>query len=221
MQFLSPWMLWGLAAVSVPILIHLWQRRQVVPLPFSTLKYLKVVAARTSRSAKLENLLLLLLRCLVFALLALAAARPVVSKKALRLLGGNVQRTVVFVVDRSMSMGYRNGEKTRLGVARDEALSVLDSLKPGDEAAVLAADAGVQALVAEPTLDRGALHGALSGVKASEEATNFSLRWWRRGRFLPDRTSPCMRFTCSRTIRRADGNSIQRWCSTTLGRRRR
>ena len=174
MQFLSPWMLWGLGAVLAPILIHLWQRRQMVPLPFSTLKYLRVVAARTSRSAKLENLLLLLLRCLLFALLALAASRPVVSKKALRLLGGNVQRTVVFIVDHSMSMGYRNGERTRLDAARDEALSVLDNLKPGDEAAVLAADSGVEALVAQPTQDRGVVHAALSGVQGSEERTSFA-----------------------------------------------
>lgn len=174
MQFLSPWMLWGMLAVAAPILIHFWQRRQVVPLPFSTLKYLRVVAARTSRSAKLENLLLLLLRCLIFALLVLAASRPVVSKKALRLLGGNAQRTVVLIVDRSMSMGYRNGERTRLDVAREQALAVLDSLRPGDEAAVLAADTGAQGLVAQPTLDRGVAHRALGGVQGSEDATNFS-----------------------------------------------
>ena len=103
MQFLSPWMLWGLTALAAPILIHFWQRRRAVVLPFSTLKYLRAVAAKTSRSARLENLLLLLLRCLIFGLLAGAAARPVISKKALGLLGGNVQRTVVLIIDRSGS----------------------------------------------------------------------------------------------------------------------
>ena len=167
-------MLWGLGALAAPILIHFWQRRRVVTLPFSTLKYLRVVAARTSRSARLENILLLLLRCLIFALLALAAARPAVSKKALGLLGGNVQRTVVLVLDRSGSMGYRGGDRTRLDTAREQALVVLDSLRAGDEVAVLAADDGVQAPVALPTLDRGVAHAAIAGVQLGQGATNFA-----------------------------------------------
>ena len=190
MQFLSPWMFWGLGAMVAPILIHLWQRRQVVPLPFSTLKYLRTVAARTSRNAKLENLLLLLLRCLIFALLALAAAKPVVSKKALRSLGGNVQRTVVFIVDRSMSMGYRNGERTRLEAAVEEASAVLDSLHPGDEAAVLAVDSGVQAVVAQPTLDRAAVHRALAGVQGSEAGTGFAAALVEARKILAGSTKP-------------------------------
>ncbi len=174
MQFLTPWMLWGLGALAAPILIHFWQRRRVVSIPFSTLKYLRVIAAKTSRSAKLENILLLLLRCLIFALLVLAASRPVVSKKALGLLGGNVQRTVVMVLDHSGSMGYKTGDHTRLEVAREQALAILDSLHAGDEVAVLTADDGVQAPVALPTLDRGVAHNAITGVQPGQGATNFS-----------------------------------------------
>lgn len=174
MQFLSPGMLWGLAALAAPIAIHLWQRRRVVQFPFSTLKYLRLVAARTSRSAKLENLLLLLLRCAIFALLALAAARPAVSRQGLKSLGGNVQRTVVFVLDRSMSMGYRNGGQTRLEAARAQALAVLASLKSGDEAAVIAADDRSEPLVALPTLDRAVVQRAVAGWAPGFAATNFA-----------------------------------------------
>ena len=174
MQFLSPWMLWGMAALAVPVAIHFWQRRKVVRLPFSTLKYLRVIAARTSRSAKLENLLLLLLRCALFALVVLAASRPAVSKHALRVLGGNVQRTVVLVLDDSMSMGYRDGDRTRLDTAREQAFNVLDSLKAGDEVAVVAADDRARALVAQPTLDHGIAHHAIEGVQPTQAGTDFS-----------------------------------------------
>ena len=34
MQFLSPWMLWAMAALAVPVAIHFWQRRKVIQLPF-------------------------------------------------------------------------------------------------------------------------------------------------------------------------------------------
>ena len=174
MQFLSPWMLWGMAALAAPIAIHFWQRRKVIQMPFSTLKYLRVIAARTSRSARLENLLLLLLRCALFALLALATARPAVSKKALRALGGSVQRTVVLVIDDSMSMGYREGDRTRLDLAREQASGVLDSLKPGDEVAVIAADDRARALVAQPTLDHRTAGRAIEGIRPGQAATDFS-----------------------------------------------
>jgi hypothetical protein len=167
-------MLWGLAALSAPIAIHLWQRRRVVQLPFSTLKYLRIVAARTSRSAKLENLWLLLLRCLLFALLVFAASRPVINKKAFRSLGGNVQRTVVFVIDHSMSMGYKMNGQTRLETARAQALTVLDSLKDGDEAAVFASDDRAEPLVAQPTQDRGVLRRAFDSLRPGEGSTDFA-----------------------------------------------
>src|SRR5207302_971416 len=112
MSFLTSWMLWGFAVLSVPIIIHLMQRRRVIEIPFSTLRFLKIVAAKTRRSARVENLLLLLLRCLIFALLVFAAARPVITSKA-RIFGGSVARTVVIAMDNSMSMSYRNGDQTR------------------------------------------------------------------------------------------------------------
>ena len=56
----------GLAALAVPVIIHLLQRQRVVPMPFSTLRLLKLVQAKTSRRSHIENLLLLILRCLIF-----------------------------------------------------------------------------------------------------------------------------------------------------------
>jgi len=174
MWFLSPWMLYGLGALGVPILIHLWHRRRVIQVPFSTLRFLKIAAARTSRSSRIENLLLLLLRCALFALLALAAARPVLSKKTAKFLGTNVSRSVVLVIDNSMSMGYRTGEQTRFEAARKEALAVLDDLKPGDEVAVIAANVRAEVLIAELTVDHAAARSALEGVRLTEAATDFS-----------------------------------------------
>src|SRR5580704_2799513 len=124
MTFLTPGLIYGLSLLAVPILIHLWQRKKVVQMPFSTLRFLKIVAARTSRSSKIENLLLLLLRCLVIALVAVAAARPVVSTEASKLFGGNVPRSIALIIDQSMSMGYKSGDETRLQLAMHQAQAV-------------------------------------------------------------------------------------------------
>lgn len=174
MPFLSPWMLYGLAALAAPILIHLWQRRRVVQVRFSTLRFLKIVAAKTSRSSRIENVLLLLLRCLLFALLALAAARPVISTKTARLFGGDVPRTVVLAIDNSLSMGFRAGDRTRLEAAKTEALAVIDDLKPGDDVAVMSVDDRAQLLVAEPTVDHTVARRMVESIRPSEARSDFS-----------------------------------------------
>lgn len=167
-------MLYGLAALAAPIIIHLWQRRRVVQVNFSTLRFLKIVAAKTSRSSRIENIILLLLRCLIFALLIMAAARPVVSTKAAKLFGGDAPRTVVLAIDNSMSMSYRAGDETRLEAAKKEALAVIDDLKPGDDVAVFTLGDRVQELVAEPTVDHRVARQMVESIQPGEDRSDFS-----------------------------------------------
>ena len=178
MSFLSPWMLYGLGMLAAPVLVHLWHRRRVIQVQFSTLRFLKMIAAKTSRSSRVENVVLLLLRCLVFALLAAAAARPVLSTKTAKLFGGDVPRTVVLAIDNSMSMSYRTGDtgdKTRLAAAKQEALAVLDDLKPDDDVAVMAVDDRPQLLVAQPTVDHGVARRMIESIRPGEERSDFSV----------------------------------------------
>lgn len=174
MSLLSPWMIYGLGMLAAPILVHLWQRRRVVQVHFSTLRFLKMIAAKTSRSSRIENVLLLLLRCLVFALLVMAAARPVLSTNAAKIFGGNVPRTVVLAIDNSMSMSYRTGNETRLDAAKKEALTVLDDLKTDDDVAVMAVDDRPELLVAEPTVDHRVARNMIESIRPSEAHSDFS-----------------------------------------------
>lgn len=173
-SFQSPWMLWGLLSVAAPIIIHLLQRRRVVQIPFSTLRFLKAISAKTTRRSRIENLLLLFLRCLIFALLILAAARPVISAKASRYLGGNVPRTVVLMIDNSLSMAYRAGEQTRLELAKRQAMAILDDLKPDDEVAVIAVSDRADNLIAEPTVKHEMARQAVQSLQPTEARTDFS-----------------------------------------------
>ncbi len=174
MSFLAPWLLSGFGALAVPILIHLWQRKKVIKMPFSTLRFLKIVKARTSRSSIIENLLLLLLRCLVVGLVIFAATRPVLSSKDAKLLGGSVPRTIALVIDQSLSMGYKSGDDTRLELAKRQANAVIDDLKPGDAVALIAASDRANPLIAEPTVDHVAARKAIDGIQLLETRTDFS-----------------------------------------------
>ena len=100
-----PALLGGLALVGVPILIHLLNRRRFVIVPFAAMRFLQDAFAQRRRRLRMENLLLLLLRCAVVLLAALAMALPFVPEDSplAGLAGG--RRELVAIVDRSASMG--------------------------------------------------------------------------------------------------------------------
>ena len=94
-------MLGGLALLALPVVAHLMHRRPRVYLVFPTLKLLREAVATTSRMAKLRRWLLLALRCLLVALVALAFAQPF-WQSALATPQGQAA-AVVLLVDSSAS----------------------------------------------------------------------------------------------------------------------
>lgn len=76
MIFLNFFMLLGLAAIAIPILIHLLSRRKPVVVDWGAMRFLAASHQTRRRRIILEDLLLLCLRCMLFALAALAMARP-------------------------------------------------------------------------------------------------------------------------------------------------
>ena len=75
MSFLTTIMLAGLAAVAVPIIIHLLNRRKFKTVTWAAMKFVKLSVDQNQRRMRIEDLILLLSRCALVALLALALAR--------------------------------------------------------------------------------------------------------------------------------------------------
>ena len=97
MGFLAPLFLaLGLGA-AVPLLIHLLRRRTGVRIDFPAVRYLARAEQEHSRRLKLRNLLLMMLRVLAVACIALAAAQPV-SGTLGRLVGATHAPTAVGIV---------------------------------------------------------------------------------------------------------------------------
>ena len=82
MNFIAPLFLFGALAVALPIVFHLIRRTSKEKIPFSTLMFLLPTPPRVTRRSRIENLWLLLLRCLVLGLLALGFARPFLQRPA-------------------------------------------------------------------------------------------------------------------------------------------
>src|SRR5437867_10860829 len=106
MSFLNPMFFWGLAAVGVPIALHLIKRERANKVEFPTLMFLRRVSKRTIRYQKLRHLLLLLLRVLAFLFLALAFTRPFREMVQLSAAAGKAPAARIIILDNSWSMGY-------------------------------------------------------------------------------------------------------------------
>ena len=126
MSFLVPTMLWGAVAASIPVIIHLLFRSHYRKVPWAAMKFLLDSLEQTSRRLKFQELLLLLLRIALLALLALTLARPMASW--LGATAGGEAVDAVFVFDLSYSMDCREGRATRLETAQAAAMAVLDQL---------------------------------------------------------------------------------------------
>jgi len=141
----------GVSAAAIPVLLHLIYRRRAPRIMFSTLRFLRVSNQRTSARRRLQNLLLLLLRAALLALLAIALARPFIPSARSSSFGRSATG-VAIVLDNSYSMATRMEAVSRFARAQHMAQGVLGRLQLGDSAAVLFA--------APP---RGAPAPALSG----------------------------------------------------------
>lgn len=132
MSFLAPLFTLGVLAVVGPILFHLIRRTTREKTPFSTLMFLEQSPPRITKRSRLENVGLLLLRCLVLALLALAFARPFLE----RIMPGptpGAGRRIVILVDTSASMRREKLWEEAKAKVEDH----LRSTHPSDEVAIL------------------------------------------------------------------------------------
>src|SRR5947208_1631082 len=100
-------MLAGLAAVLIPPLIHLLNRRRYDVVRWGAMQFLEV-SQRTRRRVFLEEVILMLVRMGLIALMVLALAAPLDASRWLDFLADRGSRDVVLVVDGSASMGYRS-----------------------------------------------------------------------------------------------------------------
>ena len=145
-------MLLGLAAVAIPPIIHLLNRKRFEVVRWGAMRFLQV-SERTRRRVFLEELLLMLVRMGLIAVMVLALAAPADRSGWFRLFGDHGSRDVVLVFDGSYSMAYAGKSGTAHAAAQKWALELLDDLGPGDGVAVLQAKQQVLAGVAEPTSD--------------------------------------------------------------------
>jgi hypothetical protein len=133
--FLYPAFLIGLLAASLPILIHLLNRRRLQRIQFPAVRFILLSQKRISRSYRLRHWLLLALRTLAVVFLVLLLANPIFQTGAGLFAGGGPVSLVV-LVDNSLSMTW-SGDGNGFAQAKDAAKLLFAGLNEGDRAALV------------------------------------------------------------------------------------
>jgi hypothetical protein len=159
MNFLNGALLAGIAALSIPIIIHLFHKSRFKVVKWGAMHLLEAVLRTNQRRVKIEQWILLALRCLIPVLLALLMARPI-WEGASKLLGDAKTSTVV-LLDNSYSMEAGRAGTTHYSLARDEAQRLVGELRNGSDAHVVMMGQGT-GLLDTPTSDLSRVTQALA-----------------------------------------------------------
>ncbi|MEP7118631.1 MAG: BatA domain-containing protein [Acidobacteriota bacterium] len=168
MSFLVPFFLAGLAALAVPVAIHLIQREKKQVIAFPSLMFVRRVPYESVRRRKIRHWALLALRLLALALIVAAFARPFLRAGGVAAMAGGA-REVIVLVDRSYSMRYGD----RWTRAQAQARTVIDGLHSGDRASLIFFGTGAEVAM-QSVDDRARLTAALAAATPGNEATRLS-----------------------------------------------
>lgn len=171
MAFLNPLFLFGLLAAGIPLIIHLWNRRRVVTIDFSSLMFLMAAHRENARRFQLRHLLILLLRMAIIALIALALARPFLTL-GLPVASVRAKTDVVIVLDNSYSMAYQDVDGIRFEKAKALATDILETLRHGDSASLILMSDVPNPVFQQLTPDIGSVVAAINDAEVSYRATN-------------------------------------------------
>lgn len=184
MSFLAPWFLLLGGAAVVPLLIHLLRRRVGVEVEFPAARYLARAEREHSRTLKMRNLLLLVLRMLAILLLAAAAARP--TARLAGPGGGHAPTALAIVVDNSMSTSLVQDGTPLIDEFKRMARALISNASRDDRLWIVTADAMPQGGSAASLLDEiervrpyagaGNMRGAVARAAAAVQASGMDAR---------------------------------------------
>lgn len=129
LPFVNPLLLSGLGVAVLPILIHLLSRRRFRRIEWGAMRFLFEAEQENRRRKRFEQWILVALRCLALALLALMFSRPFLQPGVISdLLGAQATGGKILVIDDSASMQDEADGRTGFARAQQAAGRLLEWL---------------------------------------------------------------------------------------------
>lgn len=170
MAFLTPLFLAGIAAIGIPILVHLIQRERKNVVEFPSLMFIRKIPYQSVERRRIHNWWLLMLRVGAMVLLIAAFSRPFLRIDPVLAAGATSgAREVVILLDRSASMAYSD----HWTKAQAEAKKVTATLGGADKATLVLFGTGVEETV-RATENASLLNAAIDAATVSSEGTKYA-----------------------------------------------
>lgn len=172
--FSNPLILWGLGAASIPVIIHLLNKRKHREMPWAAMRFLLAAIEKNRRRVRIEQWLLLAIRTLLVILIVLAMAKPVLeSQGAIPLLPG--QRTHwVIALDGSMSMAYAPGDTARFETAKSIAAQLVRAARQGDGVSILMIGDPPRVIIGAPAFNHAEALKELASARLPHGGTDLA-----------------------------------------------
>ena len=139
MLFTNPYFLFGLFAIAIPIVIHLFNFRRFKKIYFSDTSFLEELKVQTQKYSRLKHLLILLLRILAITAMVFAFAQPFIpiagTQNTIK-----AKNAVSIFVDNSFSMQSVTDQNRLLDIAKNKAKEIISAYSNSDEFQLLTHD---------------------------------------------------------------------------------
>ncbi|MBX3315696.1 MAG: BatA domain-containing protein [Phycisphaeraceae bacterium] len=174
MNFVHPTLaLVGLAAIALPIIIHLLIRRRIKPVRWAAMRFLLDAYKQSRRRLLLEQILVLMARCALVGCVALALGRLLFGGSAGAGLGSGTRPTsLILLIDDSLTSGAGDA----LARHKSEAARLLSELNPGagDTAALVTLSRPAEGVVLPPSSDIGAVRNIIERLTPTDASADLA-----------------------------------------------
>jgi len=186
MQFLNSIILFGLGAAALPVIIHLLSRRRLKEVSFPSIEFLERMRTDRMKRLRFKQILALILRTLITALIILAFARPAIRSVFQR----NARTAAVAIIDGSASMLYVENGETLFNTAKRKAQEALGGLDSDDRAAVVLAGKEPVAFGGGPSADKNELVRRLRSLECTPGKADLNAAFVKAIELLADAPVP-------------------------------
>lgn len=167
----APLAIAGLLGVAIPILIFLLWRQRRHPIEWGAMRFLLEAYRKHRRRLRIEQLILLAVRCLIIAVLGFALARPILQ--AAGVFDGTAQRVVYLVLDDGIvaSAAIAPG-RTSFDRQVERAIEIVDELEPGDRVGLVTAARPARTVISPPSSDLMSVAALLRNLAPTQAPTD-------------------------------------------------
>ena len=212
LSFLNTALLWSSLLVAAPILIHLLNKRRFRIMEWAAMEFLLEANLKNRRRVRIENLILLALRCLLIALVVFLVSRPFLSGSAALPFARALEKTGrTIILDDSMSMGHRPGDRSSFEAAKEGLLAHLATIgkeRSNDPVTILKASTPDSPLLAEGYITdakRAELEPAIQGLEPTDGVLDLARTLRAAREAIPEETESMRRVvTIITDLRRVD-----------------